>query len=777
MAGFTPKSYWNTIRRARLIRVLLVFLGASFVVLEAVDILTEQLGLPDWVFPGALVLLLIGLPIIMATALAQAAPHERRDALSLDVGAPLPEMSGPGESPAPTEAAMAARRWLTWRKAIIGGVLAFALLGVAVTGYMVMRVLGIGPVGSLVAAGALDPGARIMLADFENNTSDPLLGGALVEALRVDLAQSPLVSVVDPAFVSAVLRRMERPADAPLDETLAREAAVREGIRAVLAGEINSVGTGYVLSARLVSAETGEAFVSFRETAKDSTAIIEAIDRLSKDLRERIGESLKTIRSSEPIERVTTGSLEALRKYSQAERALHSEGDSDKGIALLEEAVSLDTTFAMAWRKLGVALLNLGIERTRQVEALTKAFEYRARLTDRERYQAMAIYYWSVTGEADEAITAYRTLLDTYPNDTGALNNLGLLYRLAGRYEQAEEMGHRALALDSLSGNHYFQVISPQLNLGKLDEAAATVERMAEKLPGNPSVNLLLAAVAYAREDYQTAQVELAAMAESGGGSALWRASSSPSLARLSATRGKLARAEQHQRDAMAANEELGLPEGYLSGVVWLAGLEVWFRGSAEGGLRRVEAALDRYPLDSIAPLNRPYLELARLYARAGRPEDARRLVNEYEESIPPELRRADEPEFNATRGALSLADGRYADAIQQLRLYEAGNGFCVLCPVAELGRAYDLAGEADSAIAFYERYVSTPDFVRMFPDARHLAFAYERLAALYEERGEAEKAIYYHGRLVELWSEADPELQPRVEAARRDIAALAPDR
>ncbi len=63
-----------------------------------------------------------------------------------------------------------------------------------------------------------------------------------------------------------------------------------------------------------------------------------------------------------------------------------------------------------------------------------------------------------------------------------------------------------------------------------------------------------------------------------------------------------------------------------------------------------------------------------------------------------------------------------------------------------------------------------------MFADARHLAFAYERLAALYEERGEAEKAIYYYGRLVELWSEADPELQPRVSAARRAISALSPD-
>ena len=53
----------------------------------------------------------------------------------------------------------------------------------------------------------------------------------------------------------------------------------------------------------------------------------------------------------------------------------------------------------------------------------------------------------------------------------------------------------------------------------------------------------------------------------------------------------------------------------------------------------------------------------------------------------------------------------------------------------------------------------------------------YERLGALYEERGNTEKATYYYGKLVELWKDADPELQPRVEAARRTVSALSPDR
>ena len=59
-------------------------------------------------------------------------------------------------------------RLFTWRNAILGGVLAFAFLGVVVTGYTAMRAMGIGPVGSLVAKGVIAPRERIILADFEN---------------------------------------------------------------------------------------------------------------------------------------------------------------------------------------------------------------------------------------------------------------------------------------------------------------------------------------------------------------------------------------------------------------------------------------------------------------------------------------------------------------------------------------------------------------------------------------------------------------------------------
>jgi hypothetical protein len=61
--------------------------------------------------------------------------------------------------------------------------------------------------------------------------------------------------------------------------------------------------------------------------------------------------------------------------------------------------------------------------------------------------------------------------------------------------------------------------------------------------------------------------------------------------------------------------------------------------------------------------------------------------------------------------------------------------------------------------------------------DAHQLGPTYERLASLYEARGDTRKAVCYYGKLIELWETADPELQPRVESARRAIAALTSER
>ena len=248
---------------------------------------------------------------------------------------------------------------------------------------------------------------------------------------------------------------MQHPATSGLDAALSREVALREGINAVVTGEIASVGPQVVISARLIVPSTGELLAARRETARDSTEIMPAVDRVSKKLREKIGESFTSLRAEQPLEQVTTGSLPALRKYSQAMRWRVE--DDHGAIALLEEAVALDTSFAMAYRALGTIFARRD-EPARAAEAFTRAFRYRDRLTERDRYHTAASYFWEVTSELEKARATYSALLDNYPDDRGALNNLGAIYMDDMHQDaRAEPLFRRLVAMDSTDWGRRYQ--------------------------------------------------------------------------------------------------------------------------------------------------------------------------------------------------------------------------------------------------------------------------------------------------------------------------------
>lgn len=65
----SSNQFVQQIRQARLFRVLAVYAGASWVILEAVGLFVEQIALPDWVFPRVPVMPLVGFTVPVATAL------------------------------------------------------------------------------------------------------------------------------------------------------------------------------------------------------------------------------------------------------------------------------------------------------------------------------------------------------------------------------------------------------------------------------------------------------------------------------------------------------------------------------------------------------------------------------------------------------------------------------------------------------------------------------------------------------------------------------------
>ena len=651
-----------------------------------------------------------------------------------------------------------------------------ALLAVLVTGVAVSRALGIGPAASLFTAGKLNPSDSLIVADFVVQGADSSIGSTIADLVRTDLRQSNVVTVVSDGTIRAALERMRRPAGTPLVSGIARELAQRQGVPAVVEGEFQSLGTGYVIAIRLVSAE-GDQLAAFVETAS-LDEVIPALGQLTRRLRRRIGESLAHVRASPPLPNVTSHSIAALRKYAEGMGALRA-NDYGLAVQLLNEAVALDSTFAMAWITLTAAYRNGNYPQDSSHRALVHAFRNRERLPERERLHAEGTYFRvGPSRDRARAAQAYEKALQL---DTGEFaNSLGLLYQSRREYARAESLfrwyvdrgSNSQVAYENLSNALFFQ--------GKREEAES-VEALTARRFENPERWGRASWYEYNRSQLDSAHLMLERQREEGDATQqrfAWRG-----LSDLHVVRGRLAEAERARDQAEETNLTRGVGRDSVAESLWLLSLDLWHRDKRERGLAGLERLLSRSPLSRLPPVSplqfEPYyLLVARIYAQSGQPDRARAMLAQFSAGIrDTALTRVSQSTVHGVLGEIALAEGRPRDALREFRradrLPDGPVHLNALGFHADVGRAFDKAGMVDSAIATFEQYLGTPQLNRLSHDAVYLAHILQRLGALYEARGDLAKAVGSYERFVELWRNADPELQPRVVAARRRLESL----
>lgn len=629
---------------------------------------------------------------------------------------------------------------------------------------------GLWPRRSLVERGLFRDRDRIIVAQVDNRTRDSTLGMALTQALRVDLTQSDIMRVVSDQEVLASLARAQREPGSPLTEALSREIAQREGVQAVVAADISQVGSGYLLSARVLSPADGSVLAAVREDARSDGELLEALGRLSRELRRKIGESLRSIAATAPLERVTTSSLEALRQYSLALEALDLRRDIDRGKALLREAIGIDSGFAMAWRKLGIQLSNEG-KRAQSVAALTAAYRHRERLAGTERMWTEASYYSTVTFQMDRAIRAHRAILDVDSLDWRAMNNLALAYYRNGQPAQAELFFRRSIAVDSNRLSPWTNLVEILGNRGKLAEAESALAQATLRFPGDRAVGWAAVQLRYQRGGVPAAERALSEVLATQGSDPEQQRIVAEVRGSLATTRGALREAGRNyqaaKRQALALDDLESFYDALFNEALGLI-MILEARDSAIGLLRQ---ALREHPLASMEELDRPFLEYAYAYAMAGRTDSAKAMVTAFER-IPVDLRRWEEPFYYSVLAMIGMAEKRFDEALEAADRITRKDD-CPSCLLAERAMIWDRSGDVDSAVQYYERFLSNHDINRVYTDAAFLPIILLRLGELYEEKGAPEKALDYYGRFVELWKEADPELAPRVTEVRKRMAAL----
>lgn len=274
----------------------------------------------------------------------------------------------------------------------------------------------------------------VVIADFDNRTPDPHLGQTLRESLQLALQQSDYINLFSREQVFDALRRMERGDATRVDEELAAAVARREGAHVLIAGSAVQSGSRLRVTLRALTPD-GSLLFAESEALSDSSELFARIDQLAQRMRLGLGESLAHLQqASQPLEKVTTRSYDALRLYTQAVDVL-ARGADEEAPPLLQASLTLDPEFAAAHRLLARAFQRLG-NRTGELEQHGLAFERRLGTTPRERYLIEAGYL-AAHERYDEAVNSLAQLVALYPADPDARFELAAAYFAIGDIPEA----------------------------------------------------------------------------------------------------------------------------------------------------------------------------------------------------------------------------------------------------------------------------------------------------------------------------------------------------
>ena len=322
---------------------------------------------------------------------------------------------------------------------------------------------------------------KIVLGEFENHTGDPVFDGILRQGLCVQLEQSRSLAIVSDQQIQQILRFMGRPSDTRLTPEIAQEVSERTGAMAVLEGSISSLGDRYVVWLRARNCGTGDVLGQEQVQAEKKEDVLNALTRIAAQIRARLGESKSSIEEqSKPLEQASTASLEALKAYSTGRSTVFSLGMT-AAIPHIQRAIAIDPQFAMAQAHLGFFYWNLG-QTDLAIEHTLKAYELLDRVSELEQFFIVFLYHRQVTGNLQKELQTIEAWVQTYPQDWQAWAVLGGWgARGTGQYERGIQASEEALRLDPNLSFPYDALAVNNISLGRFSEAAAALQRAAER--------------------------------------------------------------------------------------------------------------------------------------------------------------------------------------------------------------------------------------------------------------------------------------------------------
>jgi eukaryotic-like serine/threonine-protein kinase len=606
-----------------------------------------------------------------------------------------------------------------------------------------------------------------VLADFANSTGDPVFDGTLRQGLEVQLEQSPYLSLVSEERIQRALQLMGQAPDVRLTPSIAREVCERTGAAAVLEGSIAGLGSQYVLGLRARDCRTGEVLDEEQARAGKKEEVLGALDRIASRFRTRVGESLAMVEKHDtPLAAATTPSLEALKAYSTGFQVLGPQGES-AAMPFFKRAVELDPQFAVAHAALGLMYGATG-QSDLAATSTSRAYELRARASDRERFFITAYYEGRTTGNQEKARQTCEEWAQTYPWDVSPHSFLsGFIHPVLGQFEQALDESEKTIQLNPDNGIGYLNLGYNEFALNRIAGAERASQRASERKIDTPLLAVMRFDIAFLKGDQARMDRE-ADLAKEKPDTEEWM---SLHKALALAYVGRLEEALKSSRRASELAGEKSLPEN-----VALFGTPpaLWegFFGLSSAAKQSADAALKTSNDREVE------YGAALALAMAGDSATAQKLADELERRYPEDtsVRFSYLPTI---RGVLALNRGEPSKAIEVLQTatpYELGTPrsclqgfFGALYPVYVRGEAYLSERRGAEAAAEFQKILEHRGRVLSDPIG---ALANLQLARAYVLMGDKAKAKAAYERFLSLWKDADPAI-PVLKRAQGEYRKL----
>ena len=377
-----------------------------------------------------------------------------------------------------------------------------AVLVLAVTGFLFRNKL-LGP-----KTGATPAPVSVLVADFQNKTSDPLFDDTLEPMFNVALEGASFINAYNRGTARQAAAKLPNPTG-KLDENAARLVAVNEGVAAIVTGSLSSRGSGYTLSVKAIDAVTGKTLANADANTANKDELLLAVPKLAVPIREALGDTTpESVQLEKAAGAFSTSSLGAVHQYGIAMEQLWA-GNSEEALRSFSNAIALDSNFARAYGGTASAYGNLG--KTQDAEKYVKlAMEHVDRMTERERYRVRGLYYYA-TSNYPKCIEEYGELVKRFPADNVAWINIAACYSGLRRIPEAVDAAKRAVEITpkgavqriilsfyssyngdfivgereartalklNLSSQAYLALAEAQLGLGQMSQAIETYHKL-----------------------------------------------------------------------------------------------------------------------------------------------------------------------------------------------------------------------------------------------------------------------------------------------------------